>query len=110
MASFPRSEQVLAKRLRLLILESVPKAEEKFYHDMSMIFYRHNKLICYIAQVNKGMLLGFNQGHLISDEEGILLKEGRKQVKTIYFQDIDEVKVRPLLFEAAMIDDTFVRN
>jgi len=57
--------------------------------------------------------LGFNQGKLMSNEDGVLLAEGRKQVYVMYFKEldaIDEAQVRALLFEAAMIDEQFVNK
>jgi hypothetical protein len=54
--------------------------------------------------------LGFNQGYRMSNDEGLLLAEGRKQVYVMYFRtlsDIDDNAVRSLLFEAGMIDDAF---
>jgi len=49
----------------------------------------------------------------MSNEDGALLAEGRKQVYAMYFkrpEDIDDAKVRALLFEAAMIDEQFARK
>ena len=46
----------------------------------------------------------------MSNEDGVLKAEGRKQVYVMYFRsikDVDESQVRALLFEAAMIDDQF---
>jgi hypothetical protein len=57
--------------------------------------------------------LGFNQGKLMSNEDGVLLTEGRKQVYMMYFKklgDIDENQVRALLFEAGMIDAQFAKK
>lgn len=122
--NLPRAEQVLVQRLRTLITECIPKATEHVYYDMGLPFYRHNRLICYIwpaskssgskrssaTQNAKGTLLGFNQGNLMSNEDGVLKAEGRKQVYVMYFRsikDVDENQVRALLFEAAMIDDQF---
>ncbi|MEP2671614.1 MAG: DUF1801 domain-containing protein [Cyclobacteriaceae bacterium] len=121
----PRAEQILVKRLRTLILECIPKATEHVYDDADFPFYRHNKLICYICPASmvwkksspetpnkKGTALGFNQGYLMSNEEGTLLAEGRKHVYVMYFKslkDLDEQHVRARLFEAAMIDDQFAK-
>ncbi|MBK8291539.1 MAG: hypothetical protein IPK96_12000 [Flammeovirgaceae bacterium] len=61
----------------------------------------------------KGTSLGFNQGYLMSNEDGVLKAEGRKQVYVLYLKsikDLDENHVRALLFEAAMIDDQFVKK
>ena len=46
----------------------------------------------------------------MSNEEGVLLAEGRKQVYMMYFKsikDLNENHVRALLFEAAIIDEQF---
>jgi hypothetical protein len=47
-AALPRDERVLVNRLRSLIAECVPKAEEKAYYGLGVPFYRHNRLICFI--------------------------------------------------------------
>lgn len=123
-ATLPRHEQVLVRRLRALVTECIPQATEKAYHGQVMPFYARNRLICFIwppsvvwepdanpeRQMAKGVALGFNQGKLMSNEDGVLLAEGRKQVYMMYFKkldDIDESRVRALLFEAAMIDEQF---
>jgi hypothetical protein len=126
-ANLPRNEQVLVKRLRALIVECIPQATEKAYHDLSIPFYTRNRLICFIwppsvfwepganhaKRKAKGVSLGFNQGKLMSNEDGVLLAEGRKQVYMMYFKELDEIdeaRVRALLFEAAMIDEQFVKK
>jgi hypothetical protein len=131
-ATLPRNEEVLVKRLRFLIGEYLPQAEEKAYYGLGIPFYRRNRLICFIWPPSvfwepmgkkdygkktknekhraKGVSLGFCQGNLMSNEDGLLLAEGRKQVYVIYFRkldDVDENQVRSLLFEAAMIDEQF---
>jgi hypothetical protein len=126
-AALPRNEQVLVKRLRALVMECIPQATEKAYYDFAIPLYTRNRLICFIwppsvcwepgasheKQKAKGVSLGFNQGKLMSNEDGVLLAEGRKQVYVMYFKnldDIDEAQVRALLFEAAMIDEQFVKK
>jgi hypothetical protein len=126
-ASLPRNELVLVKRLRALIIECIPQATEKAYYDLGIPFYTRNRLICFIwppsvvweangkegKRKAKGVTLGFNQGYLMSNEDGVLLSEGRKQVYAMYFKkldDIDEAQVRALLFEAAMIDEQFAKK
>ena len=125
--TLPRDEQVLVKRLRALVTECIPQAIEKMYDDMVMPFYTKNRMICFIwppstawepnadyeKQKAKGVALGFNQGKLMSNEDGLLLSEGRKQVYMMYFkkmQEIDEKQVRALLFEAAIIDEQFAKK
>jgi len=126
-ANLPRNEQVLVEMLRALIIECIPQATEKAYYDLGIPFYTRNRLICFIwppsvvwepganheKRKAKGVSLGFNQGKLMSNEDGVLLAEGRKQVYVMYFKeldDIDEAQVRALLFEAAMIDEQFVNK
>jgi hypothetical protein len=126
-ATLPRNEQVLVKRLRALVMECIPQATEKAYYGLGIPFYTRNRLICFIwppsmawepgtndeKRKAKGVSLGFNQGNLMSNEDGVLLAEGRKQVHVMYFKelnDIDEAQVRALLFEAAMIDEQFAKK
>lgn len=123
-ATLPRHEQVLVKRLRALVTECIPNATEKAYDGQVMPFYSRNRLICFIwppsmvwevnttleKQKAKGVALGFSQGKLMSNEDGVLLAEGRKQVYMMYFKkpdDIDDNQIRALLFEAALIDEQF---
>ena len=125
--TLPRDEQVLVKRLRALVTECIPQAIEKTYDDMVMPFYTRNRMICFIwppsavwepnadyeKQKAKGVALGFSQGKLMSNEDGVLLAEGRKQVYMMYFKklnDIDENQLRALFFEAAMIDEQFAKK
>jgi hypothetical protein len=126
-ASLPRNEQVLVKRLRALVMECIPQATEKAYYDFAIPFYTRNRLICFIwppsvswepggrpeKRKSKGVSLGFNQGNLMSNQDGVLLSEGRKQVYVMYFKkltDLDEAQVRALLFEAVMIDEQFAKK
>lgn len=122
----PRSEQVIVQRLRSLVAECLPKAEEQGYYGMGVPFYRHHRMICFIwppsinwgpkenrVHKEKGVSLGFCQGNLMSNDEGVLLAEGRKQIYVMYFKtlaDIDEQRVRSLLYEAGMLDDSFSKQ
>ena len=103
--------------------ERLPKATEKVSYKVP--FYRRNRLICFIwppsifwgpkrtpeTQQAKGLALGFCQGNLMSNEESLLLAEGRKQVYCMYFhtiQDIRDEQLRPLLF--GLVDDGFKKK
>jgi hypothetical protein len=108
-ASLPKEERVLVNRLRAIVKECIPKAEEKAYYDWAVPFYRHNRLICYLWPLaGKGVTLGFQYGNLMSNEDGVLQSEGRKQVYTLHIKSMKELKeeqVKALLFEAAIIDE-----
>lgn len=123
--SLPKSERVILQRLRSIILDSLPKAKEKISYGVP--FYSGNRMICFIwppsigwgpkkewnDKKEKGVTLGFCQGNKMSNEDGVLLAEGRKQVYCMYFttmQEINEEQIRPLLFEAEMVDDSFKRK
>ena len=121
--SLPKTEQLMVKHLRAMVFECLPAVTEKGYYGEGIPFYTHHRMICFIwpASVVWGpksksvkktsqVTLGFCQGNLMSNADGILQAEGRKQVYVIYFHalsEIDEHTVRALLFEAGMIDDTF---
>lgn len=117
--SLPRPEQIIVKKLRDIILDCLPKAQEK--NSYGVPFYRRNRMICYIwppsiqwdskmKNNNDRVVLGFCQGNLMANENNVLLVEGRKQVYCMYFKslkEIDETQIRALLFEAGMIDEEF---
>lgn len=127
-ASLPRGEQIIVKRLRALVQECLPKAIEESKYGWGVPFYSHHRLICFIwapglywgkdqkvldKNLEKGVTLGFCQGNLMSNEDGILLAEGRKQVYCMYFKslnDIHDEQIRSLLFEAELIDEGFAKK
>ena len=110
-AALPKAERVITNRLRALVAECIPKAEEKSYYDWAVPFYKHNRLICFIWPTPpNGVTLGFQYGNLMSNEDGALLAEGRKQVYVLYIRsmkELNEKQVRALLYEASMIDEEF---
>lgn len=123
--TLPRNEQVIVTRLRELVLECLPKVKEKPYYGMGVPYYSGRRQICYIFPASamygteysspgkRNVTFGFCQGNRMSNENGVLKSEGRKQVRVMYFQtlnDIDEDQVRALLFEAGMVDDQFAKK
>lgn len=122
--TLPKTEQAIVKRLRSLIQECLPATTEKGYYGVGAPFYTHHRMICFIwpsslqwgpkskEKINKNKLvtLGFCQGNLMSNEDDILKADGRKQVYCVYINslaEVDEVKIRALLFEAELIDNEF---
>jgi hypothetical protein len=120
--NLPQAEQVIVKRLRALVLECLPSVTEKPYYGLGVPFYGHHRMICFIWPASvfygpkkssrrekaKGVSLRFCQGNLMSNEDGVLLAEGRKQVYVMYIHSMSELnqgQVRALLFEAGMLDD-----
>jgi|GEM_PF-334736 len=118
--SLPKNERAIVKRLRALVLECLPLAEEK--NSYGVPFYRRNRMICFIwppsvswgpkkdQYEERGVTLGFCQGYLFTNDEGLLVAEGRKQVYCMYFKSLDEIhddQIKPLLYEAELIDNGF---
>jgi len=121
--AIPREEQVIVRRLRVLVLECLPTAMEK--NTYGAPFYVHHKMICFIwppslnwggkkrTLQERGVSLGFCQGHLMLNDDGALLAEGRKQMYCMYFKslkEINEAQIRALLFEADLIDQSFSKK
>ncbi len=120
-------ERKIVQRLRTLVLECLPKATEKLSYGVP--FYSRYRMICFIwppsitwdpqqlkkkeANLAKGVTLGFSQGNKMSNEDGALLAEGRKQVYCMYFKtlsEIDESQIKALLFEAELVDERFKKK
>jgi hypothetical protein len=125
--SLPRSELVMVKRLRALIQECLPLALEEPKYGLGVPFYRRHRMICFIwpssfywgpkQKENSGkptlVTLGFYYGNLMSNMDGVLLKEGRKQVYCMYFKSLEEIndeQIRALLFEAELVDEGFKKK
>ena len=121
--NLPRNEQVIVKHLRSLILETLPHVTEK--NSYGVPFYTRNRMMLFIwppsvywgpkkeQLSSKGVTLGFSQGYLMSNDEGTLLAEGRKQVYCMYFNKLKEIndeQLRALFFEADMIDQQFKKK
>lgn len=72
-------------------------------------FYYKKSWICYLnPQKSGGVELAFTRGNELADEQGILERKGRKQVKSITYQsikDIDEASLNIILQEAMLLDD-----
>jgi hypothetical protein len=115
------------KRLRALIQECLPKAKEEPKFGLGVPYYSHYRQICFIwpssyswspkskdTAVKPGMVtLGFCYGNRMSNDEGLLKSEGRKQVYCMYFksmEEIDDAQIRALLFEADLLDQRFKKK
>lgn len=123
----PETEQIIVKRLRALIRECLPKAVEEPKYGSGVPFYTGRRMICFIwpssiywglkrkeeTKKTKRVTLGFCQGNRMSNEDGILKSEGRKQVYCMYINSVtgmDEAQIRAMLFEAELIDEGFSRK
>jgi hypothetical protein len=125
--ALPKTELVIFRRLRALILECLPTAMEEPKYGLGVPFYRHHRMICFIwpssfywgpeKKEKSGkppmVTLGFCYGNLMSNENGLLYAEGRKQVYCMYFKSLEEIndeQIWALLFEAELIDEGFKKK
>jgi hypothetical protein len=125
--SLPKEELGMFKRLRALILECLPKVIEEPKYGLGVPFYRHHRMICFLwpssfywgpkKKEKSGkppmVTLGFCYGNLMSNEDGALHADGRKQVYCMYFKSMAEIKedkIRALLFEAELVDESFKKK
>ena len=106
----------MVELLREMVLETVPDVEERL--SFNVPFYRRYGALCFIwpgsvswgSTVWEGVEFGFNNGHLLADEDRYLDRGKRKQVFTKRFFSVHDVKMnidrlRTLLMEAAEVNE-----
>lgn len=120
LAFLPPEELEVVEFLRQLIYDCIPDVSEKLSYNVP--YFKRHKTICFLwpgsvlwgkKQTYTGVRFGFTQGHLLSDELGYFKLEGRKQVAWRDFQSIQEIDVELLqmyIYEAAMIDEGWLRK
>jgi uncharacterized protein YdhG (YjbR/CyaY superfamily) len=120
-AGLDPSEKTIVNRLRNLILDTDPRLQEKLSYGVPYFF--HNRRVCFIwpashfpcsedkrKEYPEKVQLGFCYGNLLSNEQGVLLAEGRKQVYLMKFTSPSEINdqiIREIVMEAVMVDDSF---
>lgn len=120
-AELSGDEKRIVSRLRLLIVETDPRIRQKLSYGVPYFF--HHRRICFLwpashlprnefrpSEIDFKVTFGFCYGNLLSNDQGLLLKEGRKQVYVIKYSSIKEINenaVREILQEAIMIDEEF---
>jgi hypothetical protein len=120
--SLPREERIISERLRQLILEVDYKLIEKYNYWVP--YYVRNKMVCFIWPVSAAnapkaknqkqdgtiVSLGFCYGNKLSNDQGLLLAEGRKQVYIIRLKSIEQLdklenQIREIIMEAVLLDE-----
>lgn len=120
-AGLDSSERTIVSRLRKLILDTDPRLQEKLSYGVP--YFYHHRRVCFIwpashfpcsedkrKEYPEKVQLGFCYGNLLSNEQGVLLAEGRKQVYLLKFTSPSEINdqiIREIVMEAVMIDDNF---
>jgi hypothetical protein len=73
-------------------------------------FYYNRSWVCYLNPVPEGKVeLAFPRGNELSNDQGILMSNGRKQVKGVILEktsDIPLEKIKEIVNEAILLDET----
>ena len=97
--------QALVARLRRLVLESVPAAEERAYPVWRGMGYRHPQSgnFCGIFPLADRVMLLFEYGAFLPDPDGTLDGDGN-QTRSVLIRRQRDIRVRPLkrLIRAAL--------
>lgn len=111
-ADLPVSEKRITMALRDCILKTTPMLREKLSYGVP--YYYLKSRICFIwpasvanGGIKEGVILGFCKGYLMSNEEGLLQGNGRKEVFTVHYLDISQINPQQLsqwVQEALIID------
>jgi hypothetical protein len=109
----PEDQLQMVEALRNLVLECIPDGTEKLAYNVPF-YYRYSR-ICFIwpaavpwGAVKSGVQIGFCKGSLLSDTS-YLSADGRRSVFVKRFDSLKEIdtgRLRTLLYEAVLIDET----
>jgi len=114
----PSDERAIVYTLRTLLFELEPRFRENLSYGVP--YYSRNRRVCFIwpcsapqrPRIAK-VSFGFCYGNMLSNEQNILLSEGRKQVYIVRFsslKDIDEKVLTEVVLEAILVDDLQKKN
>lgn len=118
-AELPPAESLIARKLRSLILDVSPRLREKISYGVP--YFYHHRRVCFLWPVsclpcgitkyeNLKVTLGFCYGNMLSNNQGLLIAENRKQARVIPYhsiKEIDERLVTEIVHEAILVDDEF---
>src|SRR5688572_10705977 len=114
--NLPKEERIIVSRLRDILFETEPRFHEKLSYGVP--YFSRNRRVCFIwpasaplGPMNAKVSFGFCYANLLSNAQGLLLKEGRKQVYIARFSSIKEMNQKALLEiirEALIIDELFL--
>ena len=106
-------EQAICLHLRNLILGNFPELKEKFAYGAP--FYFRNSRVCFIypaslpySGIDFGVSFGFNRGHLLSNDHGMLDLGNRKEVAYVSLLQESEIRwdiLLEILHEAILLDN-----
>jgi hypothetical protein len=111
--NLPRAERIIVSRLRDLLFETEPRFREKLSYGVP--YFSRNRRVCFLwpasaplGPTSAKVALGFCYANLLSNAQGLLQKEGRKQVYIARFSSVNEIDEKLLLeiiHEALLVDE-----
>lgn len=88
-------------------ISALPNIQAKIRYKIP--FYFQKSWICYLNPVKGGGVeLAFLRGRELVDEGGLLSANGRKMVKGVTYQNVEDVSfesLEPVLLEALILDE-----
>lgn len=102
----PETWQDQAQRLRTLIMEAAPAMREGWRYGTP--FYDHRRWLCYLSFQKGRLVLGFIQGALLVDPDGLLSVTDHKQIRHYHppaHGPLPEAALRLLLAEAVRVNE-----
>lgn len=96
---------------RQYLLSMSPAIEERLAYDIP--FYYYHGRIWYLNLQKDHFDLGFCNGHLLSNQHGLLVRAGRKVVRTValaVLSDLSQPGLHETLLEAMIVNETLKRN
>lgn len=93
-ASEPHVHDYVGK-LRKLIREAAPEAEERVYGGWKVIGYDHHGLFCYIDPKKTRVNLGVHKGAYLPDMDNLLEGSG-KELRHVKIKEKKDIKVTAL--------------
>lgn len=117
-ADLPADEKNIVKALRSIIRNTGERLTEKLSYGVPY-YYGHSR-ICFVwpasagaITIDKGVILGFCRGHLLSNANGLLEGRGRKEVWDVIYEhpsQIKETQIRETLVEAMLLDEEIAKS
>jgi hypothetical protein len=105
LANRPPEVQAIANRLREIVYEVLPKAEQAIYPNWKLALYRDVEAICAIQPAKEQCIFYLTRGAEMHDRDGLLLGGGRgiRHIKVRALQEIPDGPIKTLLREGRML-------
>jgi len=108
----PDTWRPVAEAIRSIVMEASPHIREEWKYRTP--FYSHHRWMCYLSLQKKGLVLGFVQGGVMTDAEGLLAHTEHRLIRHFLpAMDVAELPIGPLrrlVQETVEINEEIHRN